>query len=188
MDTEPRQELPAGLREMAFMLLLLLALPTACDRSGTAAVTPQEHVPVSEDSKEEGRAHTSRAKTAFVEGDFGGCEAAFVSAARFGAPTQRAQSLYGASRCAARQGRFKTSLFHLQGAASAGFGSYALVVTDPLLRPLYGHARWQLVLDVLVENSRRSKAERSPADAQVPFARSLVARRYRDNTWCDGGS
>lgn len=179
MDVEPRQQRPTGLREL-LQLLLLLALSAGCELSVTVATTQERAPVVSEDSKARGRFHDFNAKAAFAKGDFGRCESAFVSAARLGAPTQRAQSLYGASRCAARQGRFQTSLFHLQAAASAGFGGYELVVTDPLLRPLYGHARWQLVLDVLVENSRNSKAP--PAEEQVPFARSLVARRVRDNT------
>ena len=160
--------------------VLLILMVSGCERSRAAMATPQQQVPQSQRSKE-ADALASSAKAAFAEGDFDRCESDYTASARLGVPTQRAQSLYGASRCAARRGGFETSLFHLHAAASAGFCGYILVVNDPLLRPLYGHARWQLVLGLIEENFHKSdKAEASSmersASEQIPFTVSFATQ------------
>lgn len=182
-----RQEIQAKPGQPFSLLLLILVLATGCERPSAAKLaTPQEQVSLSQRAKE-GAAHDSSARAAFAEGDYGRCESAYVASARLGVPTQRAQSLFGASRCAARRGRFQISLFHLHAAAAAGFGEYVLVVNDPLLRPLYGHARWQLVLDMVQENFRKSRAveaaskERSPSGERIPLTVSFTTQLNSSN-------
>lgn len=151
------QEPSLGSREICFSLLLLIfVLATGCERSGKTEVTTLQKQESPRQGANEGEAHYFLARAAFSEGDYDRCESEYIASARLANSNRRARSLYGASRCAARSGRFQSSLFLLGGAASAGFGDYDQVANDPLLRPLYGHARWQLVLDVIRENFRNS--------------------------------
>ncbi len=96
--------------------------------------------------------HAQRATAALSAGDFASCAAEFASAAQDAQTNDRAHYLFEASRCSARLGDFRASLFQLSGAASAGYDNLADLQSDPLLRPLQGNARWQLVVDTVAEN------------------------------------
>jgi hypothetical protein len=105
--------------------------------------------------------HAQRAAAALSAGDFASCAAEFASAAQDAQTNDRAHYLFEASRCSARLGDFRASLFQLSAAASAGYDNLADLQSDPLLRPLQGNARWQLVVDTVAENERSRPTPRS---------------------------
>lgn len=181
-QVELGQQPSERLREVTFtLLLLILVLVSGCELSSasstTKVATSEQRVSLRQRAKA-GQIYDSSARAAFAEGNYDRCESEFVASARLEIPSQRAQSLYGASRCAARRGSFQTSLFHLHAAASAGFGRYLMVVNDPLLRPLYGHARWQLVLGLIEKNSRKSDAVEASSSGRSIGERIPVALSF----------
>ena len=130
--------------------ILAISVATGCERSTVevlqSAPAPKAAVVVGN--------HAQLAEEALAAGDFASCAAEFASAAQNGEMNDRGYYLFEASRCSARIGDFRTSLFQLSGAASAGYNNLADLQSEPLLRPLQGNGRWQLVVDTVAENER----------------------------------
>ncbi len=128
--------------------------------------------------------HIQTARDALADGDFAACASAFALAAQNGSDKDAAFSLFEASRCSARAGDFRTSLFQLSGAASAGYYNLADLQSDSLLRPLHGNGRWQMVVDMVTLNQRNRPATENTSRACALLRRlrsaSKVASPRRD--------
>jgi hypothetical protein len=150
----PRWQLPT-----LFALVLFLVILSACERADTTPALDDDVLTQHYSSPIEqlalAKAHDSQAAAAFEAKNFALCEAAYAASARLGIPSMEASSWHLAAQCAARRGDFRTGLFHLHAAASAGFDDYLVVIGDPLMRPLHSDARWTLVLDLIRANYLR---------------------------------
>jgi len=130
--------------------ILAVSVTAGCERS---TVEVLQGAPASKAAVVVGN-HATVAEAALAAGDFARCAEEFASAAQNGSTNDRGHYLFEASRCSARVGDFRTSLFQLSGAASAGYNNLADLQSEPLLRPLQGNSRWQLVVDTVAENER----------------------------------
>ena len=144
-------------------ILFLAALVTvaSCERSD-AEIHETETV-----NQEAGTHPTAtdlavQGSAARAAGNHEACVVAYSTAASFGLKDDAGYYLYEASRCAARAGDFRSSLFHVYGAASSGFYKLADLQIEPDLRPLHASNRWQLVTDLVAENQRTRAADTGP--------------------------
>ena len=169
----PRSQL-AGL----LALVLLLVSLSSCERAGTRPALDDDRLTQHHSSQTElialAKAHDAKAAAAFEAKNFALCEAASTASARLDLASTKAASWHRAAQCAARRGDFRTGLFHLHAAASAGFDDYLFVLGDPLMRPLHSDARWTLVLDLIKANYL--SGESTSPDAEQTMLNDHVAQ------------
>ena len=150
-------------------LLLLLPLMTGCERERANLMGPEAPASRSTLSGQSRLSLLAAAEDAYQEQDYDLCASRLAAAARASSGEESATCWYRASQCAARAGDYKSSRFHIQSAASAGFANLHQLRSDPLLRPLRSDPRWPLVDDLVKENDLASSTQaRSRALCQAP--------------------
>lgn len=135
-----------------FRLMLLLPILAGCELEPRRSVQQAQEalrLPASEQPLLHlmGQAHQ-----ALADRDFERCADRYAAAARVSRESRSASCWYRASQCAARAGDYITSRFHIEAAASAGLANLERLRGDPLLRPLHGGARWNLINDAVRAN------------------------------------
>lgn len=138
------------------VMTALLTLSAACEREPIPLQQPAPELSVEVESHHQAAAHYEGEALAYrSSGEHLACAESFAQSAK--ATTTDANMSarwYEAGRCAARAGDYRLSIFHLQAAASAGFHQLGALIGDPLFRPLYSGARWQLVVDLVAANDK----------------------------------
>lgn len=150
----PKTNWHVGTRLVALVPFLLLVSISACNTAvaqvdSTEAQAQQARAEGAESSMR----HQLRAIESREDGNYQVCAELFSSAARADTDSsQTSQRWFQASRCSARAGDYRRSMFYLQAAASTGFDQLSTLLSEPLLRPLHHEGRWLLIVDLISAN------------------------------------
>ena len=153
------------------VMAMALALTWACEMERTPVQPTEASSEVAKQSSEAASRHEVQAVAYRDAGEHLACAETFARSARAETSEERSKRWYEASRCAARAGDYRQSIFHLQAAASSGFNKLTQVLDEPLFRPLHSGSRWLLVVDQITENEKSSP--RPPLPLQAPSEEGL---------------
>ncbi len=148
------------------LLSLLLILSAGCERE-PSQIDRNERSEIAVPNQLTASELESRAVASRVAGNHQACAASFALSAKATVSTaDSGQRWYEASRCAARAGDYRQSIFHLHAAASGGFASADEVRSEPLFRPLHSGSRWRLTLDLIGANEESMPPKLAPVPQQ----------------------
>ncbi len=159
--SERRNHRGVSLAALAFVL----SMTWACEQERTRVQATETSTVELERSGDAALRHESEAVAFRNSDEHLACADSYARSARAAVDASKSQRWYQASRCAARAGDFRQSIFHLQAAASGGFDALDQVLAEPLFRPLHSGSRWLLVVDLITENQKLSPRQPQPTRA-----------------------